>query len=428
MNNVVLNDGYSSFMSNVGRGNGDAGNIVNTKFTQTIQDFIFAATTDGIANNMATCVPEDSLSVGFEIDGDGDGSALKELTETSLGFEKAVAEAANKSRIYGGAIIVLKVADGRKFSEEIGKGEIVGFESFSSGAINRIVFDTDQTSKTFGKPKSYFVAMLDGVQVEIHASRCVPFFGVSCPDTSVGTIHFDAKDKYFGISVFYAGIERLKRMGLDEAAITTIIQTLNVYVTQFEGMNDALAADTDSDATGSESVKKKCDIVAAYKSLCNMIVLDSKDKVSTLSTSVAGLDAIMKMRMTLVAAAFGLPMAKVYGETASGLANTGTGDLSLYYTKCETWRKRFAKPAIETIVSEFCKRNLNKDFSHVTFNPISTPTTAELVNLYKIQAETFNIWINDGVLTPEEAKQMVFANGHTFLMNLPKGSVDNGED
>lgn len=426
MSNVVQIDGYSNFMSKVGSGNGSASTIVDAPFTQNVNNFIFAATTDGIANNIATCVPEDSLSVGFEIDGDGDGELLKQLTDSKYGFEKALIDAANKSRIYGGAIIVKKVSDGRRFNEEIGNGEIVGYESFSSGAIQRIEFNTDQQSQDYGKPKAFFVTMLDGVQVEIHASRCVTFFGTSCPDTSVSGLNFTAKDKYFGISLFYGFIERLKRMGLDEAAISTLMQTLNVYVTQFDGFDDAMAT-----PRGEEAIKRKCDIVSAYKSLCNMIVLDSKDKVSTLSASIAGVDAVMKMRMILVAAAAQLPMAKVWGETASGLSNTGTGDLKLYYKKCETWRNRHAKPVIETLVADFAQRNFNGgEFSHITFNPISVPTIEELVTLYERQANTYEKWINVGVLTPETAKRMVFSNGHTFLMNLPKDEQEglNGED
>lgn len=428
MDKLVQNDGYCSFMKSVGTGGSNTNNIKQTFTSNNVDEFVLASVTDGIANNIATCVPEDSLSVGFEIDGDGEGKILKEITDVKYNMENAIMDAFVDARIYGGAIIVKTIADGRRLNEEAGSGEIVGYKEYSSGAVQSIVFDNDEKSPTFGKPKAYIVSMIDGTRFEIHASRVIPVNGNKCPDTNVLGLNLSVKDKFFGMSVFFGGVDRLKRMGLDEAAITEIMSTLNVYVTQFKDMNQTMGMAGDE---GESALRKKCDIVAEYKSLANMIVLDADDKVSTLSASVAGVDAVMKMRMTLLAASFGLPMAKVYGETASGLANTGTGDLKLYYKKCEAWRNRFAKPIIEAIVTDFVQRNMRmNDVKHITFNPISVPTTEELVTLYERQANTYKTLIETGVITPETAKRMMFQNGHTFLMNLPKDEQEelNGEE
>jgi phage-related protein (TIGR01555 family) len=106
-----------------------------------------------------------------------------------------------------------------------------------------------------------------------------------------------------------------------------------------------------------------------------------------------------------VAAASGLPMTRLMGQSASGLNATGKGDDRFYYDQASIVQTNHVAPAYLRLVEiELAMRGHDPEgINHsVAFKPLWQPTELEIAQTRKFTAETDHIYYTDGVLSAEE--------------------------
>ena len=111
----VSNDGYADLVKCIGTNSKKTNVFVPEKYDYRQLADIYRF--DGVGKNICNCVADDGTDPGFEIDGDTDGE--KFLVVKATGLRKAYRNAAKWTRAFGGAVVVKKIADGRKLQEEV---------------------------------------------------------------------------------------------------------------------------------------------------------------------------------------------------------------------------------------------------------------------------------------------------------------------
>lgn len=419
---VTSNDGYVDIVKAIG-----TKRVAKTEFLPEKVDYRKLARVyrfDGIGKNICNCVADDGTAPGFEIDGDSDGSLLKKVLKT--GLRRAYKRAARWTRAFGGAVLVMKIADSRKLDEEAGKGKIVGFNVYPCSMVNvgHADYDTDQTSPNFGDPKWFTVTMRNGDKVRVHRSRCEVFYGEEVPSAEGMESSITGNELIFGDSALVSVMKRLEKLGMSEDGIADMMSELNVAYYQWKGFDAKLSM-----KDGLSLVKRRMEAVEMGKSTNRAIIGDIEDKYTVIKTDLAGVPETTYRQMQLVAAAAQLPVAKIFGESSSGLSTTGEGNRKMYDKKVETWMEDHITEPVEHLVSEILVRNLGKDGDvTITWNSVTQPTDEEFTKMVKYQSEYFHTFIEDGVLTPEEVRTIMFKNGHTFKLSLPEEKPEEDEE
>ena len=410
---TVSNDGYSDAVKNIGIKKKRVS--VNAEPTNAVE-LSNAFRYDGVAKNIVKSPADDSVSAYFEIDGDADGSTIRALNKA--GFRQALKKSAIWSRLFGGAILVYKVKDGRSVEEPIGKGEIVGFNVFSSAAVAITSGDMciDKADPNYGEPDFYRVNVA-GENVRIHHSRCVRFCGELLPDDTNTMSSATINEKVFGVPVLEGVFGRLKRMGMSEEGIAELMSELNIPLMKWKGL-----ANTVSGKDGREKVRHRMEVVAESKSMNRAILIDAEDDFVNVKTDLGGAPETMYRQMQMLAAACGFTMAKLFGESNSGLSNTGKGNQTIYDNTVNSWREDVLTEPVCQVVAEFSMRNMSRSYSDISWNSITKVNDEEFVTMAKIQSDMFHTLIQDGVFTPDEVKEMAYKNGHTFRINAKNDS------
>lgn len=419
---VTSNDGYVDVVKAIGTKSGAKTEFLpeNVDYRKLARVYRF----DGIGKNICNCVADDGTAPGFEIDGDSDGSLLKNVLKT--GLRRAYKRAARWTRAFGGAVVVMKIADSRKLDEEAGKGNIVGFNVYPCSMVNvgHADYDTDQMSPNFGDPKWFTVTMRNGDKVRVHRSRCEVFYGEEVPSAEGMESSITGNELIFGDSALVAVMKRLEKLGMSEEGIADMMSELNVAYYQWKGFDAKLSM-----KDGLSLVKRRMEAVEMGKSTNRAIIGDIEDKYTVIKTDLAGVPETTYRQMQLVAAAAQLPVAKIFGESSSGLSTTGEGNRKMYDKKVETWMEDHITEQVEHLVSEILVRNLGKDGDvTITWNSVTQPTDEEFTKMVKDQSEYFHTFIEDGVLTPEEVRTIMFKNGHTFKLSLPEEKPEEDEE
>lgn len=412
-----FNDGYADIVKCIGTKKKGSNIFVPEKynFRQLADIYRF----DGVGKNICNCVADDGTAPGFEIDGDTGGEAFTVVNGT--GLRKAYRLAAKWTRAFGGAVVVKKIADGRKLDKEAGNGEIVGFNVFPCSAVTvqSEDFDKNQQSVTYGEPVWYSISMFNGEVVKVHRSRCEVFYGEVVPYVSGVGEALSQTVRLFGDSALVPVMERLFKLGISEEGIADLMSEVNIAFYKLNGLDAKLSA-----KDGMEIVRRRFQAIEEGKSTCRAVVGDVTEDFSVIHSELGGVPETMYRQMQMLVAAAELPMAKIFGESSSGLSTTGEGNRKMYDKKVETWRDDHVTEPVEHIVTEVLARNANEGKPvTISWNSVSQPSDEEFVKMVKTQTDSFHTLIQDGVLSPEEVREIMFKNGHTFKMSLPEGEV-----
>jgi hypothetical protein len=125
-------------------------------------------------------------------------------------------------------------------------------------------------------------------------------------------------------------------------------------------------------------------------------VVGGDEEITQFDTSLSELDAVIMTQYQLVAAGAGVPATKLLGTSPKGFNATGEFEEASYHEELESIQEHDLSPLVERhhlllIRSEVAPKFKIKPFAtEVNWNPVDSPTAAELadINLKKAQTDT----------------------------------------
>lgn len=374
---------------------------------------------DGIGATIASCVPDDAMSNGWEPVGDNDGKLWKELG--SLGVHDLLQNAALFTSLYGGAVMVAHVeGSGALESPLVGNGRVKRFSVWSSGRaqLTQGDFVTDSASPYFDDVEVYTLRRRDGSTFRVHASRCIVFKGMAAPDCwNRATI----ENMHFGVSVLHTVRERLMGLGVSMQGVDSMLSEPDVGIYSLDGLNERLAEADE----GMKSITERMQVMHLSKSLLRALIMDKNDTYNQVSHNFTGIPETIQKEMNMVAACAQIPVTRLFGEAASGLNATGKGDERNYNRRVAAFQSRTLSGPLSKIATMVNMRNgrfVTGERVDVVFSPLDTPTMSELVDMRLKQAQTDDLNIRNQIITPEEARRSRMVGGYSFETTVDEGA------
>lgn len=151
------------------------------------------------------------------------------------------------------------------------------------------------------------------------------------------------------------------------------------------------------------------------QSILGALVVDENDEFQRLQSPVSGLDQIYDRIAQSFCAAIEAPATKVFGTPPPGISTddaSGQRNWSAIVTAHQT--ENYV-PAIEYIVEIMLAAEGKIDVdSTVTPNPLEDLNEEQEATTFKAHVDALALLIDRGVITPNEARQSLFATGERF--------------
>lgn len=358
-----------------------------------------------------------ALRRGFKIDGKHKDVIEKEVKRHS--FYKRLEELGVYARSMGGALMFFKTYDSDKFSQY---SKVEYYEApFNINSItegNRLsvsVFDSyfaiasgsgegfnDPLSDYYYEPEFYNVR---GLRVHrSHFVKYVPYQVVQ---------FLKPYYKYYGISVPERVMEKVYAAESSQLEGLALLKTKRLLTLQIPDLVDRDEA----------RVQQAMTMIANAMNNFSFMLLDGATNVAQHDVSLTDLESTIMMNYQLVASAADVPADQLIGTSPKGFNTTGEYQQDVYHGFVE---------GVQDDLAEACERffdlsrrilNLDEDVSF-KFNPLVSPTDAEIATINEINARTTQILVTIGAVSPEEARDHYNSDDNSFLKDKLDAELD----
>ena len=405
----VVNDGaYENLATGLGIKSMDKTENVHAKpyVCANLQELAAMAVKDGTAAFIVDGFPEAALMKDITITNDTDGSALKLFS--SSGLRKSIKKAGSALRLTGGAVVVTEYEGDRK--ETIGKpapasAKVVGYRVYSAGKVNlkKDDFDGEQ-------PKVFRVKPIGGEEVEVHPSRCTVFHGKELPDVIDSTV----SERYFGVSALAPVEDSLKKLAAVAGAIANMAEETGTLLMKMANLGLMLSKPD----CGVQDVHRIMSMLKLCMNSMRAAFAGKDDGFEILSHNFAGLPEVWQKCQVDVSAKARIPMSIMFGQSATGLAQTNEGDIQTWCQSVDMWRSDYLYDQACRLIADLTRRNGTKEFSEFSWGAVDEMTLKQTLEAMKLQADTLYVHYNMGVIAPDEIRKSVFKNGHSWEVSV----------
>ena len=126
------------------------------------------------------------------------------------------------------------------------------------------------------------------------------------------------------------------------------------------------------------------------------------------SASLGGLHELQAQAQEHMASVARIPLVKFTGISPTGLNASSEGEMRAYYDTIHAHQENFFRPNL-TKVLNFVQLSLFGEIDdEITFDfePLHELTEKEEGEVFKQKADSFQVFIDTGVISPEEARQV----------------------
>lgn len=357
---------------------------------------------DGIAAAIVETVPDAAFRHDVSIAGDADGSALRDATRA--GLFQALRAAGEAQRLTGGALVVAEYGGDApdSLAEPPRDGSrVAGWRSYSAGSVRLDPGDFDGD-----EPRLFHVRRLDGTETAVSAARCVPVKGKPLPDVLSG----DIGEAYFGTGFLRPCEQAVK----DIASAVEMVQETGLSVFRLDSLDQMLSRPDG----GIADVQRLMSTVKLGMGSMRAVYLGAGDQFETKSHSFAGIPELLQKLAGRVSAVSRIPISVLFGQGATGLAQTNEGDARAFADTVDAWRQNYLYRPACRLLADFSRRNLGRELSEFEWGPVSVMTETERNDAMAKQADYLVKYMQAGVIMPEEVREAVFVNGHSFDVSV----------
>jgi phage-related protein (TIGR01555 family) len=361
------------------------------------------------------------LRAKYSITNDTEGklyNAMEKLTAN-----KTLNHALRWNRLFGGCLVVMGIKDGQELDKpvSVSGGPVEWLRIYTSPRIISSDIDIvrDPSSKYFEDIEVFTIQKMDGTIFRVHASRCLIFKGEPAPADNTAVLAFE--DRYWGLSSLQPMYDALKNNGAIMQIISNLLLETNIGKFKFSNLGELLASGNLT------AIYNRLEIINASKSTVNAVLLGEGEEYSRDSAQLTGVADLIDRIMIWLSSVCEIPVTRLYGRSPAGFNSTGDIDLRNYYDMIEAEQENNLMAQLQYLayrVNQGVKVLPKDQYPTIVFNPVWTPSQKEQVEMRKQQAETDNIYIQNGVLTAEDVTNSRFANGYSYETTLDTGDID----
>jgi phage-related protein (TIGR01555 family) len=416
-------DMYANPRANIGFGSTSSvngGRYVPLRISLDYQELLNIYRGSWIARKIIDTIPEDMLKDFPKLECDLDPEDIGE-------FERVIArtrtlqkliEAMKWGRLFGGALAIMILAGSahRDLSQPLDlktiapgsyRGLIVVDRWSGVSPSNELVSDIDNPAE-YGLPEYYQVTTEVGQNFRVHHSRVLRFIGRDLPlfEKQIQT--------YWGMSELECVHEDMKRYDYMLSGVADLIARAHVFVMKEPMMAQMLSGVGITETQYNDYVLR---MKAVSESIgTNGIMALGKDaELFTNSYSFGGLADIGRVFMTQMCGAADYPMSRLFGQTNTGLGQSGEGDLQTYYDSIDQKRSRELRPIFDKLIPVICVSQFGEvptDLDYA-FPSIRSVTDEERADLADKTTKAIIDAFGADLLTKKQAVQTLARAGET---------------
>ncbi|TXG76903.1 DUF1073 domain-containing protein [Candidatus Dojkabacteria bacterium] len=350
---------------------------------------------DDIAARICELVPYEMLRQGFSITIDDKDFIWKGMIEI-------IRDALVKSRIFGAAFIYVGVDDGLTQDQRLAPQKIKNvrfLNVLNTKDLTHHSFYDNPNDAHYGKPELYRLnASYHHRATTIHESRLIPFFGTSTLDA-----------RKFPPSILQRIYPVLQQFHTAWQATAHLMTDAAQGIFKLKGLHSAVASNR------SEDLLKRMELVDMSRSISRSILLDAEDEdFRRDSYGFSGIPEILEKMMLRLAAAARLPVSLLMGQAPAGMNATGESDTRFFYDQVRAEQEAL-KPKIEHLAKIMTAKENARVI--IDYPALWQMTDREKAELRRMEAETDRIYLQEGVLLPEEVAVKRFSSGD-FAIDL----------
>lgn len=377
---------------------------------------------NGLFSKIIDTPAEEALKRGFDLNLKSDElNAFVEDALDDLEWEEKAATAIKWARLYGGALIVMLIDDGRGLEEPVDWEHIRSIDELR--VYERSIVQPDYASlyqqdyggkgvgnrvSKFGQPEYYYVSSIYG-SFKVHESRCLVFRnGVLPEQTSNATYLFWGMPEYVRI-----------RRALRETvtAHTDSVKLLERSVQAIYSMKGLASLLTTDD--GENQVLKRLQLVDTSRGLLNSIAIDSEGEQYDFKTfQFSGVKDVIDATCNMLSALTNIPQTILFGRSPAGMNATGDSDFESYYNFVEKIQRLMLKRNLRTLLDVVFRAGIasgdvteEPDYK-LEFNPLWSLSDTEQAAVDQtkaqtalVKAQTAQAYVDMQALDPTEVRR-----------------------
>jgi phage-related protein (TIGR01555 family) len=339
---------------------------------------------DDIAARICDLVPSEMLRQGLDIRVNDEPFKWNNLGET-------LRDALTKARIFGAAFIYMGVDDGQAQETPLLIQKVRGvrfLNVLTSKELSHASFYGDPNTSQYGHVETY---RLNTSSAIIHESRLISFFAIpplnhrQYPPSILQRV-------YPVLQQFHTAWQSTAHLMTDAAQ--GVFKLKNLHVSMGTNRSDELL--------------KRMELVDMSRSISRSILLDADEDFRRDSYSFSGIPEILEKMMLRLAAAARIPVSLLMGQAPAGMNATGESDTRFFYDQV-----RAEQEALKPKLKHLTKILSGDPQAQITieFPALWQMTDREKADLRRMEAETDRIYLQEGVLLPEEVAIKRFSSG-----------------
>ena len=370
---------------------------------------------DGVLRLIVDLFAQEMVRQGWELEGDAEGKIVGKLEE--LKTCEAMTNLIKWARLYGGGICIMGIADGLPLDQPVDERTLRDvqwlrvFDRYQAYSRDG-TFESDLNSPNYGFPNVYTVNdNRTGAVFFVHYSRILRM------DWNILPPRWQNFNQGWGDPLIQTMFEELRNYKVAFSHTATMMEDFVNTIIKIPDLTQIMASQC-----GDQNVMKRLNIMNLTKSTGNMLLLDGNEDYAKLSTNVTGVADLLDRFMLALSAVCKVPASLLFGRNPAGLNSTGDSESRNFYDAVKQEQETKLRGCLEKLIRYIM---ISKDgpFNGVEpenwslqFNPLWQNTEEQDALTRKIIAETDSMYIDRGVLTPEEVAISRFG-GNKWSMN-----------
>lgn len=393
---------------------------------------------NGLFSKIIDRPAEEAVKHGYDIDyGDSSISEYVETRMDELDVEDCFATAEKWARLYGGAIIVMLINDGRGLDEELDLENAKSIEELL--VFERAVVQPDYSSVErnrlfrnngigFGEPEFFQISSQYGYFV-VHRSRCLVFRNGKLPEQTANANYRD-----WGIPEYVRIKRELRECITSHGDGVKLLERSAQAIYKMKNLANMLSMND-----GEDKVLQRLQVIDMARSILNSIAIDVDGEDYDFKTlPLSGVKDVLDATCNMLSAVTNIPQTILFGRSPAGENATGDGDLENYYNMVENIQKRNMKRNSRTVIDLILKQGFiegkipNIPRYKVKFKSLWSLSEKEQVTVDQqkaaaglAKAQTLQIYMDSGAIDPSEVRKKLAEEGDIEINEILS---DDGTD